>query len=369
MSVPARGAWGVLTAAVLLAGGCRAERSVALVYYIDGPSPSVRQVVDAVLDSLNRDADLIVRLAPRDTIARPGESPLLREVYRALEATKDPAVMAAVGLPGSSDVMTIGPIFRDAGIPLVVPTANAPQLERLGSETFLMAPTLQEEVRFIGDVVTEQLGARSVTIVYNPGAWGAGLQAQLAAELWQRGVRVLGSLPVPTLNCDQDPMLQRYVTAALRPGRPDLVVLASYEICLVLEFERQAPGITFVAGDGLVVPSAWADSHGEVGRRFHAVGFWNPEASSADAAAFRRLFTAVNGAPPTWADAAQFDAAMLTVAAVRAAGTDREAVAQQLYQYGRKRSAYAGVTGPIAFMSGHGGRLTLQAFDAGASEP
>jgi len=369
VSVAVRGAWGVLTAAVLLAGGCRAERSVALVYYIDGTSPSVRRVVDAVLDSLNRDADLIVRLVPQDTTVRRGESQLLREVYRALEATKDPAVVAAVGLPGSSDVMTVGPIFRDAGIPLVVPTANAPQLERLGSETFLMAPTLQEEVRFIGDVVTERLGARSVTIVYNPGAWGAGLQAQLAAELWQRGVRVLGSLPVPSIECEQDPVLRRYVSAALRRGRPDVVVLASYEICLALEFERQAPGITFLAGDGLVVTSDWVRSHGELGRRFHAVGFWNPEASSADAAAFRRLFAAINGASPTWADAAQFDATMLTVAAVRAAGTDREAVARQLYQFGRKRSAYAGVTGPIAFMSGHGGRLTLQAFDAVGSEP
>lgn len=369
MRVAARGTWVFLTAAVLLAGGCRAERSVALVYYVDGTGPSVRRVVNAVLDSLNRDADLIVRLVPPDTVTRAGEDRLVREVYRALEITKDPAVVAAVGLPGSSDVMTVGPIFRDAGIPLVVPTANAPQLERLGSGTFLMAPTLQEEVRFIGDVVTDRLGARSVTIVYNPGAWGAGLQAQLSAELWQRGVRVLGSLPVPSIGCEQDPVLQRYVSAALRRGRPDVVVLASYEVCLVMEFERQAPGITFVGGDGLVVPTAWIRDRGELGRRFHSVGFWNPEASSADADAFRRLFAATIGVPPTWADAALFDAVMLTVAAVRAAGTDRDAVAQHLYQYGRKRSAYAGITGPIAFHSGHGGRLTLQAFDAGSGNP
>lgn len=351
----------VVAAAIALAGACQRQPSVALIHFVDQGDPSLRRVIEVVLDSLNRDGRLPVRLASSDSGVARGERRLIRGVYQALASVKDPEVVAAVGPAGSSEVMTIGPVFRDAGIPMVVPTANAPQLARLGEGVYLMAPPLEEEVRFIGEFVAGRLGARSVTIVYNPGAWGAALQTQLSSELWQRGLQVLGPVPVPLIYCArEDATLSRYVASVLRLGRPDVVVVASYELCLFQEFERQAPGLTFVAADGVVIQRAWAQ--GELAGRIHAVAFRDPAAQPATAARFRRVFEDVAGRQPTWSDAALFDATMVLVTAVREVGPSRQAVARYLFQLGQRRPAYDGVTGPITFLEARRTRLTMEAF-------
>jgi ABC-type branched-subunit amino acid transport system substrate-binding protein len=350
--------------------GCGRPAEPALIDYALSQSDGVRKVIGAVLDSTSRAGWYPVRLA--DPVSRPGGgTEMIRTVYGALASAQRADVVGAMGLAGSSHVFLAGPVYRDAGIPLVVPTANVPQLSLLGPGVFLMAPSLEEEAGFISAFVAEQLAARAVTILYNPGAWGAALQAQLAAELWQRGVPVLGPVPVPQIDCSvQDPLLPRLVAAALRLGRPDVVVLATYEACLVPEFERQAPGLTFVFGDGLVVPPTWSARQGPLARRVHAVAFRDPAAASEAAAAFTRLFTAMNGFPPTWADAAAFDAVMVMATAVREVGPSREAIARYLHQLGRGRPPYAGVTGPITFLRERTGRLTMETWAAssGAEE-
>lgn len=351
----------VIAAATALAGGCQREPSAALIHFVNPGNSDVRRVVEAVLDSLDRDARVPVRLVSSDRRIAPGEPRLILGVHQALASAKNPDVVAAVGPPGSSDVMSVGPVFRDAGIPMVVPTANAPQLARLGAGIYLMAPPLDEEVRFIGEFVAGRLGAEAVTIIYNPGAWGGALQAQLAAELWQRGLRVLGPVPVPLINCASPGVtLSRYVASVLRLGRPDVVVVASYESCLIREFERQAPGITFVAADGLVIPTGWPPGQGDLAARIHAVSFRDPAASSAVAERFRRLFEEVSGRPPTWGDAALFDATMVLVHAVYEAGPSRAAVARYLAQLGQRRPAFDGVTGPISFFETRRDRLAIE---------
>jgi ABC-type branched-subunit amino acid transport system substrate-binding protein len=355
--------WPLVVGVSLLGGGCRQRQSVALIDLAAGEA-KLRPVIDVVLDSLNRAASLAVRLVPPPKPGGRAEPVLIAEVYHALEAARVPEVVGVAGLAGSSDVMTVGPVYRDAGIPVVVPTANAPQLSHLGTGVFLMGPTLDEEAGFISNFVAGRLGASAVTILYNPGAWGAALQAALARELWQHGLRVLGPLPVPTIRCGADVRaLSRYVAAALRLGRPDAVVLATYEDCLVDEFERQAPGLTFVVGDGLVVRSDYVRSRPRVARRLFAVRFLDPSADSGSAA-FRRLFESVNGSPPTWDDAATFDAVMLIATATREVGANRAAVWRYLYQLGRTRPPFAGITGPIAFTGAPVHRLSMDSFAA-----
>jgi ABC-type branched-subunit amino acid transport system substrate-binding protein len=346
---------------VALLGGCRAKPSVALID-LEAGAPELRPIISAILDSLNRNAAVKIRLSTPSHAGGGAEPTMITEVYRALEAARTPEVVAAVGLAGSSDVMTAGPVYVNAGIPIVVPTANVPQLARLGSGIFLMAPTLAAEARFIGDFVSTQLGAASAMILYNPGAWGAALQGALAPALWQRGLRVLGPLPVPALRCGADEaMIARYVSAALRLGRPDVVVVASYELCLLDEFERQAPGLTFVVGDGLVVPTEYARGRPRLARRLYAVRFAD-SASQARDGPFAQRYERRLGTRPSWADAGIYDAVMMLVTAIRQVGPDREAVWRYLYQLGRSRPPYPGVTGSIAFYGERNARLSMRSY-------
>jgi len=117
--------------------------------------------------------------------------------------------------------------------------------------------------------------------------------------------------------------------------------------------------MSYVGGDGLLLPGD-ATGLGAAAERTHAVAFWNPAENADVVAAFRRRFEEVVGRPPTWADAATYDATMMLATAVRAVGPDRGAVAHYLRELGREHPPYQGVTGPIDFRGRRTGRLIME---------
>jgi ABC-type branched-subunit amino acid transport system substrate-binding protein len=102
---------------------------------------------------------------------------------------------------------------------------------------------------------------------------------------------------------------------------------------------------------------------GAAGDRVYAVAFANPATASPQAVSFRELFRRLNGYQPTWADAANFDAAMVLVTAVREVGAKRAAVTRYLEQLGRERPPYPGITGPMMFLGERTDRLYMESGD------
>jgi ABC-type branched-subunit amino acid transport system substrate-binding protein len=353
----------ILLLAVGLVGGpgCHRTRETAVIAIEAVPGSGTVEFISAVLDSTARAGDYPVQLLqPGDLPVPSGEPYLIEATYRALQMQRRHDVVAVVGPAGSTDALLVGSIYRSAGLLQLVPTGNAPQLAQVEDNAFLMAPRLDEEVRFMADYVSDRIEAHSAVILYTPGAWGSALQAELASSLWQRGVRVLQRLPIPLVSCAaEDGAVRRLVPTALQTGRPDVIVLATYDFCLIKELELQAPGMTYVAGDGLVLRPG-ETGLGAAGTRTHAVAFWNPAENADEVSAFRRAFEHATGRPPTWSDAATYDAVMVLAAAIRAVGPDRAAVARYLRELGRERPPYRGVTGPIDFRGRRTGRLIME---------
>jgi branched-chain amino acid transport system substrate-binding protein len=345
---------------------CGSRESTAAIGYTVSGGTGVPRVLEAVIDSTHRAG------WPRITLARrlrpevsDTESYLIQAVDHAIELAGRPDVVGVVGPAGSQDAMLVGPLYRDAALAFVMPTANAPQLATLGPTAFRLAPGVEEEAEFIAEFAAGPLRAGAVTVLYEPGSWGIALQAAVTAELWRRGVRVLGRFPVPIPNAELPRRRFDHVAqSALKVGHPDVVVLATHDdesLCLAREIAALDRKLSFIAGDGTVVSPPLVRDLGALRDRFHAVTFWNPSSAPPEAAAFSRLFEELTGSPPTYADAATFDAAMVLVAAVREVGADRRAVARYLAELGRRRPAFHGVTGSIAFQERRDGRLYMQA--------
>jgi ABC-type branched-subunit amino acid transport system substrate-binding protein len=357
------------TATVILAvsaviAGCAREPKTAWIAYTMG-TERVRKVVEAVLDSTASDGERRVEVVGPGVLHLDAREPyLIQMVVEALAWVRRPEVVGVVGPAGSGEAMLVGPVYQESGLPFVLPTANTPQLRALGRGAFLMAPSLAEEAGFIGEFVTGPLQARSALIMYDPGAWGASLQAALATELWSRGVQLLGRYPAASTSaCGPASRVDERVASALRDGRPDVVLLGMHDAasaCVIASFERQAPGLTFVGGDGTVLSERLMQEAGAAPDRVYAVAFTNPATASPQAATFRRLFQQLNGYPPTWLDAASFDATMVLVTAVREVGAKRAAVARYLEQLGRERPPYSGITGLVTFLGERSDRLQMQ---------
>jgi ABC-type branched-subunit amino acid transport system substrate-binding protein len=77
--------------------------------------------------------------------------------------------------------------------------------------------------------------------------------------------------------------------------------------------------------------------------------FWHPDVADSSGQAFIQRFQLLTGLQPSSADALVYDAIMVSVAAIRAVGTDRRRVTRYLEELGAGRPSYQGVTGKIDF--------------------
>jgi len=354
--------------AVALGAGCRTPETKVAIGFTDAPPTPLLSLLRAVIDSTHRAGWPAIELTiPRTAYTYSGSPYPIQAMRNALALSERPEVIGAVGPLGSQGAILLGPVYRDAGIAFVLPTANPPVLAALGPPAFILAPSVDEEARVMADFVLGQGRARTATVFYDPGSWGLALEAAVTAELWFRGVRVLGRFPIPIggpcTTAANTPI--HVVTSALRAGRPDVVVLAAHNqasVCVTRAVA--AAGIrsaTFIAGDGTVITPELVAGLGAARDRFHAVTFWDPASTTDESRAFLRAFEHAVGRRPSYDEAMIFDATMILVAAIRHGGPDRASVHRYLASLGRDLPAYRGATGSLEFRGTWSGRAFIQA--------
>jgi branched-chain amino acid transport system substrate-binding protein len=340
-------------------------------------SPNVASVAEAALEATRGPAERRIVVSTGDSGAPARRvSPLHSEVDRSMRFARMRTVVAVVGPGGSREALQTAPVYRDAGVPNVIPTATSGRLRGLGPWSFLLAPNDSIQGQFIGDFVARRLGARSATLFYIPDEYGLGLLAGTAAALARNGVTRLAQLPVrPNGLCAPRAANNAYddvVADALRSGVPDAVILATRTLetaCLARAILERAPATIFVAGDGALVTPDFVRLAGPAADSIYLVAFWHRDKPDTASRAFAERFQSAMRRQPRHDEAMFYDAVMLVGAAIRAVGPDRRAVRDYLEQLGRSRPAYAGITGPISFAPGAARPLLMTRLRDGATEP
>ncbi len=339
---------------------CRSGPAVAVIGFAYGSAPlNVLHVAQEVVDSTHRGEwpTIAISTGAKDLepVARPGDDHIVLAVGQAHRLLAVPGLVAVVGPGGSRDALVASPIYSSgAGIPQILPVANARALSGLGRWTLRLAPGASEEGTFIAEYAARELRARAVIIFYVPDEYGRDLQAAVSSALQARGVQVLDRVPLAP-GCRMGAGETRHaavVAHALGRGQPDVVVLAARTPeagCVAAEVHRRLPGTRIIAGDGTVVNAELLARAGRAADSLFSVVFWHPGRPDAQSRDFVRRFRRIVGRSPNHGDAMGYDALMVLVAAVRTVGTDREAVLDYLLELGRERPAYQGVTGPISF--------------------
>jgi branched-chain amino acid transport system substrate-binding protein len=339
--------------AMLMAACARRTATPVIGLALNSISPHVGAVAQAVID---RGGSLG---GPPITVRGPGPTDaagLFAEVEGAVARASDHDVVVVVGPGGSREALQVAPIYRDAGLPNIVPTATSSQLRAFDEWTFVLAPNDSVQGEFLGTFAAERLHADSALLFYIPDEYGLGLMAGTAAALSKRGVQVQarvplggdGSCPPGTGRNDY----QDAVDAELRSARPDVIVLALRDraaACVARAARLRLPGVRFLAGDGVLVDRTFLAWIGPAADSFYLAAFWHPAFPDSSSRAFVTEFERVVGRSPRHDDAMFYDAIMLSTAAIRAVGGDRQAIRAYLRDLGRTRPPYAGITGPIAF--------------------
>ena len=345
--------------AALLLGCARQPGEGAIAYSLGSPAPSAADVARADIAASRRPGEPVILVQQQVTNPIKPFGALVSEVDKAIQFAADPRIVAVVGPGSSREALQTSPVYRDAGLPNVIPTATSRLLRSAGPWTFRLAADDSVQGEFIGGFVADRLGSRTALLFYVPDEYGLGLASGVRAALARRKVRLLDDVLVRSgLPCPAEGGENAYADvagASLRSGTPDAVVLAtrsSETSCLLRALAPSVPRARFVAGDATLLESGFITGTGLESASITAVAFWVPESSDTASQSFQTRFHATVGRYPRHDEAMAYDALMLLAAAIRAVGPDRKAVRRYLEELGDARPPYPGVTGPIAFRPG-----------------
>lgn len=270
------------------------------------------------------------------------------EIARARRLVALPGVMGVVGHAGSRGTLLTAPIYSDAGIPLVVPTATSGRLWEVGGWVFPMAPSDSVEAAFLGQVAVEGLKATRIAVYFVNSAYGTGIRSGLRRWLAGRGLAPVDEVPY-VIGADLETLLE----ASVRRSRPDLAVLVGRRI----EVARMAallfdldPSIRLLAADGAYDQLAELIAEaGPAADSLYLTTFWVADTTDPVQREFIRRYRRDTGRDPTAFEAMRYDAVMVLAQAILEVGPDRAAVRDWLHSLGGSRPPYEGVTGDISF--------------------
>jgi branched-chain amino acid transport system substrate-binding protein len=273
-----------------------------------------------------------------------------REVDGAAQIVALPGVVAVVGHEDSRNTLLAAPVYDEARIPLVVPTATSRTIAAASPWIFPLAPNDSQEGAFIAEFATRGLGARTIALLYDNDEYGRGLRDGLRAALITVGLQITAEASIGSV-CEPggDASL-----ALVAPGRhpPDVLVIAGRQVaagCIVRQLSSRLPTLRFITGDAVEIGDTVLAAMGVAAQSTYFVAFWHPGLTDERSAAFTTAFHRIVGTVPTPGAAMHYDALMLVMQALRDVGPGPKAIQTYLTQLGKTRPAYQGVTGPITF--------------------
>ena len=304
--------------------------------------------------------------------SEPAEEGAPGAVTVASRLTRLPGVVGVVGHADSRGTLFAAPIYDEAHVPLLVPTATSRRLRTVSPWVFMMAPDDSMEAEFIAGFAVQVLHTRAVAVFYENDEYGIGLRDGLRRAFGARGVRLVAEEPI-ALPCGAPETAEASIVRATQAGHlPDLTVIAGRTrdaACLGRRMTERVPGIRIIGSDAVEPDSSLDNCFGPAQAPFYVVALWHPRIADSVSAAFVGDFRRIVGASPHASEALVFDAILLLAQATRDVGARPDVVRRFLTDLGRSRPVYHGVTGAVSFGSSARRPLYMLRVGAPGSQP
>lgn len=342
----------------LAAGYCVSRPDSARIAYISSDS-TLAELVAAPAQARGTWATPLLVAPARSAIIGRGDA---RDVASAEAAVAAPGVAVVVGHSTSRGSLLAAPIYGEAGVPFIAPTATSRRLRDAGPWTFQLAPDDEAEGAFIARYALDSLGCRRITIYYLVAdEYGIGLKNGIGRALAARS-----GAPADEVGILDDSDFERRVAASLRHATPDAVVIAARTpeaVAIARALRARRIAAPLILADGVDGGSFTRDAGSSAGRAY-AVAWWDPGTPDPASRSFIERFRRIAGRAPRQQEAMYYDALMLAAQAAHEAGGSRDGIRRWLSTLGAERPAYRGITGPISFAPGRPTNLVMLRLDA-----
>ncbi|AXO35663.1 branched-chain amino acid ABC transporter substrate-binding protein [Micromonospora chalcea] len=300
-------------------GGSACGSKIAFFGALTGSSAALgineKNGVKLAVDKYNKEnPDCKVELAELDSQGSPDQAPQLAQ--KAIDDTK---ILGVVGPAYSGESEAAGPLFNEAGLVTITPSATRPSLAEQGWKTFFRAVGNDlSQGPAAGNYIKNVMKADRVYVIDDQSAYGAGLADEVKKVL---GASVVGSDKVQGEGKQVE--FSGVVTKVKAANVKAVFYGGYYQEAGLIRKQLTAAGVTapLVAGDG-VNDGAYITSAGAAAAEGTILTC--PCAPSTEArGTFAADFKALNGTDPgTYSDTA-YDAATILLAGIKAGKSTR----------------------------------------------
>ena len=224
------------------------------------------------------------------------------------------------------------PVAQEAGVPVILTGASAPNLTAVGDFIFRYYPSDNFQGEYAANLLFTDLGKRKVAVVYVQNDWGQGL-----SDVFEQKFEELGGEIVLNEAVAQDSKDIRSTLTKLKATDADAVYFPAYPAIGIVGLKQMKElGIELpvVAGDGLSAEEV--ASSGQAEGVIITVGRVN------DPEGFAEKVKASTGKDATWVSPLTYDALHFLANIIKEKGTDGNAIKDGLFSL-----RYEGLAFPV----------------------
>jgi branched-chain amino acid transport system substrate-binding protein len=313
---------------------------------------SMRQAAEMAVAEINDSGGIDGRML--ELVMRDDSASQSRGIDVASELKGNPDVVAVIGHVNSAVSLRAATIYNatdSAGSPVlqISPASSAPALTHAGEWTFRVTPTDLEFSPALAEHA-RRLGLTKAAVLYANDDYGQGVMTTFQSSFQKQSGQVVSADPYLPAVVAEGTELDPYLMRAMGRGADALVIggQAAEGIKIIQAARRLGFRGQILGSDGLT----GVKDAGPVAEGVFVSSAFLPDRADTTA---QRFVTAYRGryanALPDHRGAMTYDIVYLLAAALRQAGTDRQALRDYVARIGSAGgpAPHAGVSGPIAF--------------------
>jgi len=303
-----------------------------------------KRSVTMVIDQINKKGGINgkkLELIIADSRGDAKESVLIAEKFVA-----DPDVIAQIGDFSSSSTMAAAPVYEQAKMVQISPTASHQDWTNKGEFMFRVVATQGYEGPYNARWAVNDLKKKKIATIYINNDWGVDANKYFVAESRKLGAEIAAEEAFTPGEKDFNAIISK-----LKRLEPDLVYMPTFYAdftAIMNQAERARFKPTVLANSSLYSVKTLEMGGKAVEGTMIPVNYFSSDPRPA-AQNFTKDYKALYGADPNQFAALAYDAAGLLTAALKAVGTDSRAKVREGL-LGLK--GYEGATGPISYAEG-----------------
>jgi branched-chain amino acid transport system substrate-binding protein len=330
--------------AVQAAGGVKIGLSAPLTGDWAEYGNDFKRSVTMVIDKINKEGGINgkkLELVIADSRGDAKESVLIAEKFVA-----DPDVIAQIGDFSSSSTMAAAPVYEQAKMVQISPTASHQDWTKKGEFMFRVVATQGYEGPYNARWAVSDLKKKKIATIYINNDWGVDANKYFVGEARKLGAEIAAEEAFTPGEKDFNAIISK-----LKRLEPDLVYMPTFYAdftAIMNQAERARFKPTVLANSSLFSVKTLEMGGKAVEGTMIPVNYFSSDPRPT-AQNFTKDYKALYGADPNQFAALAYDAAGLLTAALKAVGTDSRAKVREGL-LGLK--GYEGATGPISYAEG-----------------